>query len=57
MVKVEVGCFINKKVIITVLVAAAQVDDIVVVGIWDNALRLSVLRQFLISSFGIVHKP
>lgn len=57
MVDIEIGGLVQKKVVVTVLVAAAEVDDVVVVGIGNNAVELRIFLQFLIASSGIVHEP
>lgn len=57
MIEIEIGGLLQKKVVVTVLVAAAEVDDIVVVGIGNNAVGLRIFLQFLIASSGIVHEP
>lgn len=55
---IEVGSLIHKKIIIiTVLIAAAEIDDIVMVWIWHNSIRVGILRvlgQFRIASFRII---
>lgn len=57
MVDIEIGGLVQKKVVVTVLVAAAEVDDVVVVGIGNNAVELRIFLQFLIASSGVVHEP
>lgn len=50
----------EKIIIITVLVAAAEIDDIVMVRIRHNSIGvgiLRVLRQFRVASFSVVHQP
>lgn len=56
MVEIKVGGLIHEQIVVAVLVTAAEIDDIVVIGIRDNATDLRVLRQLLIASFGIVHQ-
>lgn len=56
-VKIKIGRLVHEQIIVAILVAAAEIDDIVVVRVWDNAMRLRVLRQFLVSSPGIIHQP
>lgn len=55
---IEVGSLIYEKIIIiTILVATAEIDDIVVVGIRHNSIGVGivcVLRQFRVASFRIV---
>lgn len=50
------GCLVGKEIVaITVFIAAAKVDDIVMIRVRDNSVGLSILRQFVVTSFGVVH--
>lgn len=56
MIEIEGGGWVHEKIVITVLVTAAEIDNIVMIGIRDDATGFRVLRQLLIASFGIVYQ-
>lgn len=56
-VQVESGRWLHEKlVIIAVLITAAEVDDITMIGIRNNAVSLCILIQFLVASPCVVHQ-
>lgn len=57
MIKIESGCGIPEQVIITVFITATQVDNIVVVGVWHDTVRVGVIFQLLVPALRIVDKP
>lgn len=46
----------EKIVTVTVFITTAEIDDIVVVGVGNNAIGLGILRQFLVTPFCIVYQ-
>jgi hypothetical protein len=47
---------VHKQIVVTVLVTAAEVDNIVVVGIWNNTAGLCLLCHFLVTTLCIFNQ-